>query len=181
MPTRAGDVGMGMDTEALAEDKANPSAPRPMGHGDNQAAGVMARSRGRGLGGSAVKEGAATDQEEGGGSRERGRPNSASSDKSFKLENALSSMRIAPRSGGDGHGHGHGLGEREAPRAALLMEGGAGERRGRADGSRSPLPHDHANGNDHAGAGEDDASVLDTPLRRQVIKGSEACLWDTPV
>eukprot|EP00903_Cladosiphon_okamuranus_P019148 g17614.t2 len=108
--------------------------PRP-GDGVNPSGA----SRNRGTAGVNVKEGAATDQEEGGGGqRERGRPTSAHSAKSSssKVEDELSVLRIGGLAGADGSEH-----------------------RGRQDSSRSPLPHENGAG------GEDDASVLDTPLQ----------------
>lgn len=111
--------------------------------------------RGRGTAG--VKEGAATDQEEGGsGQRERGRPSSAQSAKSLssKVEEELSVLRIGGMMGAEGVSSG-GVG-------GLLDNG---EHRGRQDSSRSPLPHENGAG------GEDDASVLDTPLQNKVRQG----------
>lgn len=101
-----------------------------------------------------VKEGSATDQEEGGGQRERGRPSSALSGKSSKIEDGLSSLRIGVTTGTDGVSGGDG------GAGGGLLEGG--EHWGRQDSSRSPLPHHNAAG------GEDDASVLDTPLQDMV-------------
>lgn len=146
----------------MAEDKG--SAARPPRGSDHQA---VARRGRRGVAGwvvvgGVVKEGSATDQEESGGQQraERGRPSSASSAKSVKAED-LASLRIGVSAGGeagtaesDGAGGGGG---------GLLFDGV--EHRGRQDSSRSPLPHENAAG------GEDDASVLDTPLQDKVSTG----------
>lgn len=125
--------------------------PRP-GEGGNPS--LAARSRG--TAGVNIKEGAATDQEEGGGGqRERGRPTSAHSAKSSssKVEEELSVLRIGGVAGADVVSSGGGL-----------LDGA--EHRGRQDSSRSPLPHENGAG------GEDDASVLDTPLRDKVTEGN---------
>lgn len=116
-----------------------------------------------GAGGAGVREGAVTDQEEGGGSRERGRPSSRSSPKGFKLDEAMSSLRITGSLGGDGSSWALGL-ERDGGTGAPMLDlaGSEHEHRPRQDSSRSPLPHDDAAG------GEDDASVLDTLLQRNV-------------
>ncbi|CAN0400253.1 unnamed protein product [Pylaiella littoralis] len=135
----------------MAEDKGGGDAsrsrpPRPV---DSQGA------RSNGLAGDAhagsaagVKEGAATDQEEGGGGqRNRGRATSTQSGKPSwsKVEEELSVLRIGGMMGADG-----------------VSSGGDGvDHRGRQDSSRSPLPHDNGAG------GEDDASVLDTPLQEK--------------
>lgn len=112
--------------------------------------------RGVAAGGTGVKEGAATDQEESGDQRERGRPASALSAKSSKIEDGLSSLRIrVTTAAADGVSVGEGGND-----AGFLLEGGEG--RGRQDSSRSPLPHENGAG------GEDDASVLDTPLQDKV-------------
>ena len=137
--------------EATTEDEGSTtntaSRSRPPRPGDGNPS-VAARSRGP----VSVKEGAATDQEEGGGGqRERGRPSSAHSPKasSSKVEEELSVLRIGGLTEGDG----------------LSSVGGvldSAEHRGRQDSSRSPLPHENGAG------GEDDASVLDTPLQDKV-------------
>lgn len=136
----------------MAEDKGggDASRSRPPRPGDSQGA------RSNGLAGDAhagsaagVKEGAATDQEEGGGGqRNRGRATSTQSGKPSwsKVEEELSVLRIGGMMGADG-----------------VSSGGDGvDHRGRQDSSRSPLPHDNGAG------GEDDASVLDTPLQEKV-------------
>lgn len=148
-----------LETTAQIEDKGGNAAsrsrpPRP-GPGDNNPS-VAARSRGT----TGVKEGAATDQEEGGGGqRERGRPTSAQSAKSSssKVEEDLSVLRIGGMMGADGVSSGG-----DGPVGGLLD---SGEHRGRQDSSRSPLPHENGAG------GEDDASVLDTPLQDKVREG----------
>lgn len=138
----------------MAEDKGGSDAsrsrpPRPGGS-------TVTGARSNGMAGDAhsgsaagVKEEAATDQEEGGGGqRDRGRPTSAQSAKpsSLKVEEELSVLRIGGIIGADG-----------------VSSGGDGvDHRGRQDSSRSPLPHDNGAG------GEDDASVLDTPLQEKV-------------
>lgn len=134
--------------------------PRP---GDSSSAAArnsgVVGTGGSGAGSAAgVKEGATTDQEEsGGGQRQRGRPTSAQSAKSSsKMEEELSVLRIG---GGVAGGEGVSSGG-DAPVGGLLLEGG--DHRGRQDSSRSPLPHENAAG------GEDDASVLDTPLQDKV-------------
>lgn len=148
----------------MADDKAKITDARIPGHGDHQPSAPLARGRSRRGAGAGVKEGAATDQEEGGGSRERGRPTNTFSDKSFKLDDALSALRIAERSDADGVG----LVERDVARPALFVEGVSGEHRGRQDSSRSPLPHENASQHDNTSAEEDDASVPDTPVQRNV-------------
>lgn len=143
--------------ETTAEDEGSSAASRsrPPRPGDSNPS-VAARSRGT----AGVKEGAATDQEEGGGGqRERGRPTSAHSAKSSssKVEEELSVLRIGGIAGADGVSSGG-----DGPAGGLLD---SGEHRGRQDSSRSPLPHENGAG------GEDDASVLDTPLQDKVREG----------
>lgn len=140
--------------ESTAEDEGINAASRsrPPRPGDGNAS-VAARTRGT----AGVKEGAATDQEEGGGGqRERGRPSSAQSAKSSssKVEDELSVLRIGGMAGADGVSSGG-----DGPVGGLLD---SGDHRGRQDSSRSPLPHENGAG------GEDDASVLDTPLQDKV-------------
>lgn len=118
-----------------------------------------------GTGGSVgVREGAATDQEESGCQRERGRPSSALlAPKPSKAEDGgLSSLRFGVAVGGTEASLGSGTVEQTSTGGALgpVLEGA--ERRSRQDSSRSPLPHQNASG------GEDDASVLDTPLQEKV-------------
>lgn len=118
-----------------------------------------------GTGGSVgVREGAATDQEESGCQRERGRPNSASlAPKPSKAEDGgLSSLRFGVAVGGGEVSFGSGTGEQASTGGALVPVLEGAERRSRQDSSRSPLPHQNASG------GEDDASVLDTPLQEKV-------------
>lgn len=147
--------------EAAAEDdggSAASSRSRPPRPGDN-INNPSAAAQGRGTAG--VKEGSATDQEEGGGGqRDRGRPSSAQSAKSSssKVEEELSVLRIGGMTGADGLSSGGDGG----PGSGLLD---SGEHRGRQDSSRSPLPHENGAG------GEDDASVLDTPLQDKVREG----------
>lgn len=130
------------------------SSSRP---GDDAVPATRERDGGDGHTSAAVREGAATDQEESGsrGQRERGRPSSPQSAKSSKVEDPLSSLRVGVTSAGEG--------------VSVVDDGGAVsglldgvDTRGRQDSSRSPLPHENAAG------GEDDASVLDTPLQDQV-------------
>lgn len=145
------------------------SRSRPSRPGDN--ASAAARSRGTAAGGgggvagsaAGVKEGATTDQEESGGrggQRERARPTSAqsakSSSSSSKVEEELSVLRI----GGTGTGADGVSSAGDGPAGGLLLD--SVEHRVRQDSSRSPLPHENAAG------GEDDASVLDTPLQDKV-------------
>lgn len=157
-------------TSIAAEDKGGDdgSRSRPSRPGDS--ASAAARNRGTAAGGAVVtgsaaagvKEGAATDQEEsggGGGQRERARPTSAQSAKSSsssKVEEELSVLRI----GGAGTGADGVSSAGDGPPGGLLLE--SVEQRVRQDSSRSPLPHENAAG------GEDDASVLDTPLQDKV-------------
>lgn len=141
-------------TAAEDEGSSAASRSRPPRPGDSNPS-VPARSRGT----AGVKEGAATDQEEGGGGqRERGRPTSAHSAKSSssKVEEELSVLRIGGMAGADGVSSGG-----DGPAGGL----DSGEHRGRQDSSRSPLPHENGAG------GEDDASVLDTPLQDKVREG----------
>eukprot|EP00752_Nemacystus_decipiens_P007718 g6901.t1 len=145
--------------ETTAEDEGSSAASRsrPPRPGDsNNPSSVAGRSRGT----AGVKEGAATDQEEGGGrQRERGRPTSAHSAKSSssKADEGLSMLRIGGTAGADGVSSGA-----DGPAGGLLD---SGEHRGRQDSSRSPLPHENGAG------GEDDASVLDTPLQEKHGEG----------
>lgn len=117
-----------------------------------------------------VKEGATTDQEEGGGQRERGRTMNAPLPKTgYKLEDAMSYLRISGADGSGsalgGEGAGGGAGGGGGAPLALELAGNEHEiHRARQDSSRSPLPHEAGN----AAGGEDDASVLDTPLQRNV-------------
>lgn len=138
----------------MAEDKSggDASRSRPPRPGDSAAPGAPSdgmAGNAQAVSAAGVKEGAATDQEEGGGGqRDRGRPPSALSAKplSSKVEEGLSVLRIGGMVGADG-----------------ASSGGEGaDHRGRQDSSRSPLPHDNGAG------GEDDASVLDTPLQDKV-------------
>lgn len=135
------------------------SRSRPPRPGDSSSAAARNSGVAGGTGSAAgVKEGATTDQEESsGGQRQRGRPTSAQSAKSSsKMEEELSVLRIGGGvTGGEGAPSGG-----EAPGGGLLLDGG--DHRGRQDSSRSPLPHENAAG------GEDDASVLDTPLQDKV-------------
>jgi len=86
------DVQTAEDEGGTASSRSRP--PRP---GDVRSISAAARNKGAG----GVKEGAATDQEEGGGvQRERGRPSSAQSAKSSsssKVEDELSVLRIGGR------------------------------------------------------------------------------------
>lgn len=117
-----------------------------------------------------MKEGATTDQEEAGGQRERGRTMNAPLPKAgFKLEDAMSYLRISGADGSGsalgGEGAGGGGGGGGGAPLALELAGNEHEiQRSRQDSSRSPLPHEAGN----AAGGEDDASVLDTPLQRNV-------------
>lgn len=151
-------------TSIAAEDKGGDDASRsrPSRPGDNASAAARSRATAAGVvAGSAagVKEGAATDQEEsggGGGQRERARPTSAQSAKSSsssKVEEELSVLGV----GGVGTGADGVSSTGDGPAGGLLLE-----HRVRQDSSRSPLPHENAAG------GEDDASVLDTPLQDKV-------------
>ncbi|CAM9205658.1 unnamed protein product [Ectocarpus sp. 8 AP-2014] len=163
-----------------AEDKCGDDASRsrPSRPGDN--ASAAARSRGTAAGGgggvagsaAGVKEGATTDQEESGGrggQRERARPTSAQSAKSSsssKVEEELSVLRI----GGAGTGADGVSSAGDGPAGGLLLD--SVEHRVRQDSSRSPLPHENAAG------GEDDASVLDTPLQDKHGEGEGGASGD---
>ncbi len=144
------------DVQMAAEDEGGNASSRSRPPRPGDIGSISAAARNKGTGG--IKEGAATDQEEGGGvQRERGRPSSAQSAKSSssKVEDELSLLRIGGAltgadgvsSGGDGVSSG-------------VQDNG--EHRARQDSSRSPLPHENGAG------GEDDASVLDTPLQDKV-------------
>lgn len=160
MPSDQADMMDDADCASIAsEDKAagngnNACSNRPARAGDPQAAGRRGLAGGGGGAGAGVKEGAATDQEEGGGRRERGRPTSALSSTPSKIGDGLSLLRIG-LAGAEGFPGGEAVGG-----GALLLDNG--EQRARQDSSRSPLPHENAAG------GEDDASVLDTPLQDKV-------------
>eukprot|EP00904_Undaria_pinnatifida_P004994 jgi/Undpi1/1624/HiC_scaffold_11.g05014.m1 len=157
VPSDQADMMDDADCASIAsEDKAagngnNACSNRPARAGDPQAAGRRGLAGGGGGAGAGVKEGAATDQEEGGGRRERGRPTSALSSTPSKIGDGLSLLRIG-LAGAEGFPGGEAVGG-----GALLLDNG--EQRARQDSSRSPLPHENAAG------GEDDASVLDTPLQ----------------
>ncbi|CAN0118385.1 unnamed protein product, partial [Hapterophycus canaliculatus] len=149
------------------------SRSRPPRPGDSSSAAARncsaAGGGGTGTGSAAgVKEGATTDQEEsGGGQRQRGRPTSAQSAKSSsKMEEELSVLRIG---GGIAGGEEVSAGG-DAAVGGLLLDGG--DHRGRQDSSRSPLPHENAAG------GEDDASVLDTPLQDKHRERNEGTSGD---